>query len=329
MRSLLTRVDRVLGCEVGDNYTRPQDDMVKNEKLLVAAVAPKIDVHLENLRTKYERVNIQRLSDLRRPVLAMQKFIRDVLAGWVGDVAEGVLVKVQCFAVTSYCAVVRNYAEDPRVIVDGSTWMQWSDPLEYRKCPYWDEAIYYFRHTHHDSLAEFMGEEWVPERRALTTQDVMIQELWPQIQEERGRLMRADEDSATKMLDMQTFVHRSLRKWFRNVADSVLIKVACFAITYATFVVYPEARGGAEARVVVEDPRQIVVDKVENGLMLELHQRHWLYWDDVLDFLGNPNNNIHRMRYTLPAYMEWDRRKQKDRASAFTAPTAGSAPPAS
>ena len=325
MRSLLARVDRVLGCEPGENYSRAQDDMVKNEKRLVAAVAPKIDEQLEKLEREYEGVDIKRLSDWRRPVLAMQKFIKGVLAGWVGDVAEGVLVKVQCFAVTSYCAVVYNYAEDPRVIVpyDGRTLTEWSDPLEYRKWPYWDEAIYYFRDTHRDSLAEFMGAEWVPERRALTTEDAMIQELWPQIHEERGRLMRAGEDSATKMLDMQTFVQRSLRKWSGHVADSVVRKVTCFAITYATFVVYREAGAGAKAYVVVEDPRKIVVD---NGWMLELHLRHWRnYWDDVLDFLGNPDNNIRRMRYTLPAYMEWDRRKQRDRA-AFTAPTDGSAP---
>jgi hypothetical protein len=102
MRSLLALVDRVLGAFPGPHYSRAQDEMIANEKRLVAVVAPKMNEHLVKLMMQYHKADIEHLSELRRPVLAMQQFIKGVLAGWVGDVAESVLVKVQCFAVTSY-----------------------------------------------------------------------------------------------------------------------------------------------------------------------------------------------------------------------------------
>jgi hypothetical protein len=83
--------------------------------------------------------------------------------------------------------------------------MQLSDQLEYRKWPYWEEAMYYFWYTHHDSLAEFMGKDWVQESRESTAQDAMIEELWLLIHEKRGQLMREGEDSAAKMLDCTLF----------------------------------------------------------------------------------------------------------------------------
>ena len=143
MRSLLARVDRVLGCESGE-----QDERIANEKALVAVVAPLIDDQLAVLIRKYHN---WRATD-PKPLLVMQTFMKGVLAEWVGRVAERVLDKVQCYAITAFYARARKSAVDPRNIVT----YEKSDPLENRDSPYWDEAILFLNCTDRRSLAEFM-----------------------------------------------------------------------------------------------------------------------------------------------------------------------------
>ena len=154
MRSLLARVDRVLGCEPGEHCTREQDERIANEKALVAVVAPLIDQQVRDLMLRHHN---WKATDLRPPLLAMQKFIKGVLAEWVGRVAERVLDKVQCYAITAFYARVRNQAYDPREIVTYEpSWTQRSDPLENRDSPYWTDAILFLNCTDRRSLAEFM-----------------------------------------------------------------------------------------------------------------------------------------------------------------------------
>ena len=168
----------------------------------------------------------------------------------------------------------------------------------------------------------------------------MIAEVWPLIV--AWKRQTAEDDHDTMMLAMQTFANQALAKWAGQVADSVLTKVKCFAITYATFQFHRAVRAGlnsAEARVVVEDAREIVVDVrkprargYENSWWAprsifadRLENRGSRYWDDVLDFFGDPNHDIHTTKYTLPEFMRytgmftWDREKGKEAAVSSTA----------
>jgi hypothetical protein len=149
MRSLLARVDRVLGCEPGEHCTREQDERIANEKALVAVVAPLIDDQLAVLIRKYHN---WRATDLRPPLLAMQTYMKGLLAEWAGRVESATLVKVQCYAITAFYARARKSAVDPREIVA----YEKSDPLMNRNSPYWDEAILFLNCTDRRSLAEFM-----------------------------------------------------------------------------------------------------------------------------------------------------------------------------
>jgi hypothetical protein len=163
------------------------------------------------------------------------------------------------------------------------------------------------------------------------SQEEMIAEVWPLIVARKREM--AEDDHDTMMLAMQTFANRALAKWAGRVADSVLAKVKCFAITYTTFQFHPAVRAGlnsAEARVVVEDARRIVMDVrkprakgYEDSWWAprfifadRLENRDSRYWDDVLDFFGDPDHDIHTTEYSLPAFMRYtgmftcDRRDQ-------------------
>ena len=153
---LLARMDRALGCLPGENYSRMQDEIIENERAMIAELGPLISSQPQ-LRGEF--------NDKR--MLRMQRFVKGQLKKWVGRVADNVLIQVQCYAITLSTFETREDSwfsrhpvyvrvQDPRIEV--TPYAKYvrdclSDRLQYRASPYWDDALDYFLDDSKDAQA--------------------------------------------------------------------------------------------------------------------------------------------------------------------------------
>ena len=137
------------------------------------------------------------------------------------------------------------------------------------------------------------------------SEQAVIQEMVPLI---RSMLAQRGRDDEERMLAMQKLISKQLKKWVGRVADSVLIKVLCFAVTASTFKKISDVNPMLSPYIEVQDPRLGVREYTERMRLFlsdPLENRNSRYWDDALDYFLDNSKDMGTYAYTLADFMRY------------------------
>lgn len=136
-------------------------------------------------------------------------------------------------------------------------------------------------------------------------EQAVIQEIVPLMWNMLPRRGRDDEE---RMLEMQKLISKQLKKWVGRVADSVLIKMLCFAVTASTFHKISNVNPALSPYIEVQDPRLGVAEytgRMSSFMSPRLENRNSRYWDDALDYFLDDSKDMATGTYTLADFMKY------------------------